>query len=130
MTPSDKVSINLKLKEGAKNVLNIIGNGGVGYGDKMLWDNSVITTLFSKKPQFFVTYKNNNTGEDLSQELQSFDYEEAAPYQGTLTGVTFPASPAISKNKYYFNRSHSITLNHVCKLGKDEELGNQWRLFV
>lgn len=123
LTPSDKVSINLKLKEGAKNVLNIIGNGGVGYGDKMLWDNSVITTLFSKKPQFFVTYKNNNTGEDLSQELQSFDYEEAAPYQGTLTGVTFPASPAISKNKYYFNRSHSITLNHVCKLGKDEELG-------
>src|SRR5574344_31262 len=121
-TPSDKASINLKLKRGAKNVLNIIGTLGAGYDNKMLWDNSLITTLFRRNSQFFVTYKGNNTGNDLSHELQSFD-DDDAPSQAILTDLTFPASPAISKEKYYFNRSHSLTYNNVYRLAENQERG-------
>ena len=54
-------------------MFNLIATLGGGYGDEGLWNNSVIATYFRRNSQFLATYKGNNTYEDLSQELYSFD---------------------------------------------------------
>ena len=73
LRPEEQASINLRLKEGVKGVFNLIATLGGGYGKDAQWNNSAFATYFRRNNQFLVTYKGNNTGEDLSQELYSFD---------------------------------------------------------
>ena len=114
LRPEEQASINLRLKEGVKGVFNLIATLGGGHGNDALWNNSAIATYFRRNSQFLVTYKGNNTGEDLSQELYSFDNDYSR---------TMPSAPGIDKRFYYFNRSHSATYNNVYRMGKYGEFG-------
>ncbi len=73
LRPEEQASINLRLKEGVNGVFNLIATLGGGYGGEGLWNNSAIATYFRRNSQFLATYKGDDTGEDLSQELYSFD---------------------------------------------------------
>ncbi len=121
LRPEEQASINLRLKEGVKGVFNLIGTLGGGYGDEGLWNNSAIATYFRRNSQFLATYKGNNTGEDLSQELYSFDND----YSRTnyISTISMPSAPGIDKRFYYFNRSHNATFNNVYRIGKSGEFG-------
>lgn len=120
LTEEDKASINLKLRKGVKGVFNVIATLSGGVERKMLWSNNLMATLFKKNSQFFAIYKGNNTGEDLRSELQSFDFRDTG--SPMLTQISFPIPPEISKEKYYFNRSHSFNYNNVYRVGRDAEL--------
>lgn len=121
LRPEEQASINIRLKEGVKGVFNLIATLGGGYSDEALWNNSAIATYFKRNSQFLATYKGNNTGEDLSQELYSFDND----YYRTsnITDISIPSAPGIDKRFYYFNRSHSATYNNVYRVGKSGEFG-------
>lgn len=121
LRPEEQASINLRLKEGVKGVFNLIATLGGGYGDDALWNNSAIATYFRRNSQFLATYKGNNTGEDLSQELYSFDNDYSRT--NNISSITMPSAPGIDKRFYYFNRSHSATFNNVYRVGKSGELG-------
>lgn len=111
LRPEEQASINLRLKEGVKGVFNLIATLGGGYGDKKLWNNSAIATYFRRNSQFLATYKGNNTGEDLSQELYSFDNDYSRT--SNISTISMPSAPGIDKRFYYFNRSHNATFNNV-----------------
>lgn len=121
LRPEEQASINLRLKEGVKGVFNLIATLGGGYGDEGLWNNSVIATYFRRNSQFLATYKGNNTGEDLSQELYSFDNDYSRT--SNISTISMPSAPGIDKRFYYFNRSHNATFNNVYRVGKSGEFG-------
>ena len=121
LRPEEQASINLRLKNGVSGVFNLIAALGGGYGDKCLWNNSAIATYFRRNSQFLITYKGNNTGEDLSQELHSSDND----YYRTnnITSAVMPSAPGIDRRFYFFNRSHNVTFNNVYRVGRSGELG-------
>ncbi len=121
LRPEEQASINLRLKEGVKGVFNLIATLGGGYGDEGLWNNSAIATYFRRNSQFLATYKSNNTGEDLSQELYSFDNDYSRT--NNISTISMPSAPGIDKRFYYFNRSHNATFNNVYRVGKSGEFG-------
>lgn len=121
LRPEEQASINLRLKEGVKGVFNLITTIGGGYGDEGLWNNSAIATYFRRNSQFLATYKGNNTGEDLSQELYSFDNDYSRT--SNISTISMPSAPGIDKHFYYFNRSHNATFNNVYRVGKSGEFG-------
>ena len=121
LRPEEQASINLRLKEGVKGVFNLITTIGGGYGDEGLWNNSAIATYFRRNSQFLATYKGNNTGEDLSQELYSFDNDYSRT--SNISTISMPSAPGIGKRFYYFNRSHNATFNNVYRVGKSGEFG-------
>lgn len=121
LRPEEQASINLKLKEGVKGVFNLIATLGGGYGDKFLWNNSAIVTYFRRNSQLLATYKGNNSGEDLAQDLYSFDNDYSRT--NALSTITMPSAPGIDKRFYYFNKSHSATYNNVYRIGREGELG-------
>ncbi|MDE5878331.1 MAG: Plug domain-containing protein [Muribaculaceae bacterium] len=121
LRPEEQASINLKLKKGIQGVFNLIATLGAGYSDNILWNNSAMATYFRRNSQFLATYKSNNTGDDLSQELCSFDDDYTRT--SNITSVTMPSAPGIDKRFYFFNRSHNITFNNVYRVGSNGELG-------
>lgn len=121
LRPEEQASINLRLKEGVKGVFNLIATLGGGYGDERLWNNSAIATYFRRNSQFLATYKGNNNGEDLSQELYSFDNDYSRT--SNISSISMPSAPGIDKRFYYFNRSHNATFNNVYRVGKSGEFG-------
>ncbi len=121
LRPEEQASINLRLKEGVKGVFNLIATIGGGYGDEGRWNNSAIATYFRRNSQFLATYKGNNTGEDLSQELYSFDNDYSRT--SNISTISMPSAPGIDKRFYYFNRSHNATFNNVYRVGKSGEFG-------
>ena len=121
LRPEEQASINIRLKEGVKGVFNLIATLGGGDGDDMLWNNSAIATYFKRNSQFLATYKGNNTGEDLSQELYSFDNDYSST--SNITNISMPSAPGIDKRFYYYNRSHSATFNNVYRVGDSGEFG-------
>lgn len=121
LRPEEQASINLRLKEGVNGVFNLIATLGGGYGDEELWNNSAIATYFRRNSQFLATYKSNDTGEDLSQELYSFDNDYSRT--SNISSISMPSAPGIDKRFYYFNRSHNATFNNVYRVGKSGEFG-------
>lgn len=121
LRPEEQASINLRLKEGVKGVFNLIATLGGGYDDEGLWNNSAIATYFRRNSQFLATYKGNNTGEDLSQELYSFDNDYSRT--SNISSISMPSAPGIDKRFYYYNRSHNATFNNVYRVGKSGEFG-------
>lgn len=121
LRPEEQASINLRLREGVKGVFNLIATLGGGYGDEGLWNNSAIATYFRRNSQFLATYKGNNTGEDLSQELYSFDNDFSRT--SNISSISMPSAPGIDKRFYYFNHSHNATFNNVYRVGKSGEFG-------
>lgn len=122
LKPEERASINLKLKSGVKGVANLIATLGGGYEDEALWNNELISTYFKKNSQLLVSYKGNNSGDDLEVELHSFDDNDYSK-TSTVSDITMPGAPGINKKYYYFNQSHSATYNHVFKVGNNGELG-------
>jgi hypothetical protein len=122
VSPTDQAAINLKLKDGVKGTLSAMGQLGVGAAP-LLWNNELITLYFAKKRQNINTYKGNNSGHDVSQELTSF-YSSGRNYldNGQFLSVLSPAPPPISTQRYLFNNIHTVSANVLTMLPREYEL--------
>jgi hypothetical protein len=117
---SDEAAINLKLKEGVKGTLSVMAQLGAGVSP-FLWNNELTGMYFAKKKQNITTYKANNTGNDLTKELRSFQTSlDLSPEQ--ITHIQMPSPPDISRNRYLFNNSHAATSNNLFSIGENKEL--------
>lgn len=116
---TDVAAINLKLKSSAKGAWNAILQAGGGYKPWM-WDAEVVPMFFGQRFQTITTYKTNNTGEDISRELNSH-FDSVNETSASLY-VTNPAAPPINENRYLDNNVHSISVNTINKVGKDGDI--------
>lgn len=119
IAPTDRAAINLRLKASSKGTWNGTMQLGGGYKPWM-WNAELTAMYFGRKFQTLNTYKTNNTGDDVSRELESF-YEGLDP-ASSLLGVRMPAEPALEQERYLDNDIHAVSLNTIAKLKKELEL--------
>lgn len=128
---SDDVAINLKLKESAKGTYAINAMAGAGtalssrvnVGDRGLWTGELIGMYFAKTRQNMMLYGTNNSGDDVAEQTKS-QYGEGGSVARPLMpmNIVMPSTPDIPQKRYWDNRSHLLSLNHLEKMGKDTEL--------
>ncbi len=118
LMPSDRTTLNLKLKESSKGVfIASLGVGG-GYDGGGLWDGEGAGMYFGHRSQHILTLKGNNIGQDLRYELGDHSGGGAASLTPTLSNPTLASPPGIDKEHYYFNRSESASSNNLFKNAK------------
>lgn len=116
---SDRAAINLILKSGAKGAWNGVVQAGAGY-QPILWNGEVTPMFFGKNFQTIITYKTNNTGDDVARELESsmglgWDAER-------LTGIQEAGNPPVNERLYLNNNIHSVSVNTINKTGENSDL--------
>ena len=120
--PSDKATLNIKLKQGYK--LRPFGEakGGIGGFNDVLWNNSLTLMNVGRKNQLLLTAKMDNNGENLSENtVEHIDYSDADNYEplpGEMIQTDGMAQPPISEKRYLRNKSYSVGLNHVHRIGR------------
>ena len=102
---SDRAAINLILKSGARGTWNGVVEAGTGY-QPILWNGEIAPMFFGKKFQTIMTYKTNNTGDNVAREVESsmgMNWEAEM-----LTGVQKPDHPPVNEELYLKNNIHTI----------------------
>lgn len=123
---TDQAAINLVLKNSAKRVFNAAVAIGGGY-KPALWTGELVSTYFARKFQMLNTYKTNNTGENLSEELTSFYNRQNKP--APILTIESPITPLFDIKRYLTSDIHLLSYNSLRKINKNLELttnGNYW----
>lgn len=121
-TFSDAAAINIKLKDSAKGTLALTSMLGIGY-KPWGWNTELVAMYFKKNMQDMSTYKSNNVGEDLKNELKShYDGERLILSPTSMLSIQEPNTPPIPLKRYYDNNSHAVAVNHLSKLKDSLEL--------
>ena len=116
---SDEAALNLKLKQGAKGTWNGILEIGGGYAPAM-WTGSFTPMMFSKNVQTILTYKTNNTGNDVGQELKSqFGGFGSIP---SLVKCVSPHTPPLDERSWLRNNIHAVSANGILKINDDSDI--------
>ena len=116
---SDDVALNLTFKKNAR--LRPLGQetAGAGLPGNYYAD---FNALFLKDQYKAINYlKGNNTGEDLQQELLSHnitDYQQRIGIDppATMLSLGTVNNPALSRDRYFFDRSGLLNLNNLVNL--------------
>lgn len=123
--PSDQAAINIKLKKS----VTMTGRGEVGAGfyDSALWNVKLTPMFFSKKMQWVLNYKTNNTGEAVENEgnmLGSFSRWEGRRSQANQNkwlGVENASTPNLPEKRYLMNNVHYLSGNILLNPFKNKE---------
>lgn len=118
---SNEAAINLKLKEGAKNILTIQALLGAGYADKLLWQEELVGTLFNHTNQNITTIKSSNTGDATFSEFRELSSSNEIGNLA-MTDVVTPSNPPLRKNRYSDQTTHTLGSNQLLKLKNNAEL--------
>lgn len=116
---SERAALNLTLTEEAKYRLVMQADLGAGGGEEgMLWNTRLLGMLFGRKMQNLSLYKNNNTGEEIAQEIRTMNTALGSA-EGNEESDLFGRSASnignIPRERYLFNRSHLAAINHLYK---------------
>ncbi len=115
VTPSEDITINLKLKSTAKGTWTISAMGGGGY-KPALWAAELVAMFFGKKVQNMTTYKGNNCGIDVNTELKSMTDDNLPHFINKAPlSVATPPNPGIATRRYIDNQSNTISVNQLVK---------------
>lgn len=121
----DKAALNIRLNKRYKQ--RPFGELQLAAGaSPWIWDNRLFLTQVGVNTQTMITGKMNNTGEDLSKEMQELvnieDIElyEILPNSFLQTEKFF--NTVLAKNRLLNNRSYFGGVNHLLKLSKDATL--------
>lgn len=121
-TPSERATLNIKLKRDYK--LRPFGEiqGGVGGFDNTLWNNLLTIINIAPKNQMLVTAKMNNTGESISDNtLDHIDVTDMDNYISLPENIIKTSSDVylpIMQKRYLRNKSYSVGINHMRRIGR------------
>ncbi|MFV0537203.1 MAG: carboxypeptidase-like regulatory domain-containing protein [Dysgonomonas sp.] len=119
---SEHAALNLKLKDSAKGIFTANAQAGIG-ASPLLLSNEVVGMLFAKNKQDIVMYKGDNTGRDVSKEINSFYSNEAGDISSNkMLSIPSSSPPAISQQRHLFNDAHMGSINDLRKLNQDYTL--------
>lgn len=118
---SNKVALNLTLKENAKRVW--FGNMGVGYGlvSQNRYELNSNLMNFGKKNKFYFLTSLNNTGEnatgDINHLIRPYRFDEPASIGDDQTAVTLLSAttdlPSLKQKRVNFNNAEMLCLNSI-----------------
>ena len=76
---------------------------------------------FGRRFQTMDTYKTNNTGDDVSEEIFGglMGFSDGA---SSVLGVKRPSVPPFGKNRYLDNQTHMVSANSIVRLRGDLNL--------
>lgn len=114
ISPSEDVTINLKLKEKAKGTLSINSMIGLGY-KPLLWSGEANAMYFGRKVQNITLYKGNNDGSDLRKEFNSMSTDGLQTSNSPMS-VVAPNVPNLPINRFLNNRSNAVSVNNLCRI--------------
>jgi hypothetical protein len=122
---SQQASLNIKLKHD----VSITGRGYLGTGfAPLLWDANITPMMFTKSVQLLASYQANNTGKDVSKQMQVLTLDDFARMaerpseKPGLVSLPVPGLPDFNENRYLDNNIHLLNLNGLIKLNNDLEL--------
>lgn len=120
---SDKVGINLNLKDKARLKLTARAEVAAGIADKALYDGTVNLMAFKKNYKAINSFKANNTGVNIAKDVISHNFtdflkqiENAVPQD--MLGLNTPGNPNISQQRYLFNNAALANTNNLFKTQK------------
>jgi hypothetical protein len=122
---SQQAALNIKLK----NSTSFTGQAEVGVGaSPLLWENNITPMLFSKSKQMITSYQTNNSGSNISNQLNSLTLDDL------LEGYNFQnrkrdwlhiqglRPPDFSERRWLDNATHLVSLNYLQRTKKDTDL--------
>lgn len=121
---SERASLNIKLKK----EVTTSGTAEVGAGlSPLLWKTKITPMLFSKKQQAILTYQSNNTGSDISKEIQDFSFsdfgrEEFSINKKDWLSIRQLSPPPFRQERWLDNNVHLGSINYLIRLRKDIDL--------
>lgn len=120
--PSDKATLNIKLKSGYKiRPFGEVEIGGGGF-DKALWSNRLSVINIAAKNQLMVTANMNNTGESYKfSSSKSINAADLDSYVALPKNAVRPFASFIMPlpgQRYIDNKSNSVSVNHLRRFGK------------
>lgn len=117
---SDKVAINLNLKDKARLRLTARAELGGGYANEPLYDGTINLMAFKKNYKAINSFKANNTGVDISNDVVShniMDFYKAVENNvpNDMLGLNYPNNPNINQQRYLFNNAALANTNNLHK---------------
>lgn len=112
---SDQAAINLKMKNKSKASLLVHGTVGGGWSQQpkgALWQGDIFTMMVTGKYQMITTFKGNNTGINLSDQLTDFTSDRAEESMAGYIYISSPLTPNLQRRRSYFNRSWMVSSSH------------------
>lgn len=121
---SPNAALNIRLKN--KSVYTGQIKAGAGAAP-LLWDINATPMSFQKNSQWLLSYQTNNTGSNISNQLQTLSHEtDLAQIQNTqkqqYLSVTKAMTPVVPSRYWLNNNAHLISVNGLRKLSNDYEL--------
>ena len=125
-TYTDEAAVNIRMKEGAKSHWVTSFNGGAGISnDKGLWKFEGFGLRIKSDFQTMLTYKTNNTGQDISKETTSLFSLDDLEGQSDYIQLSPPTTPHLAESRTLFNRSHAVTLNTLKRFNESSQMNVQ-----
>lgn len=125
---STDVAINLVIKDEAK--LKMSGEAKLGGGWPEQYFADVSTMLFNNKHKLLHVLKANNTGVDLTQDMEELvrmDMQEANPYRLSAGTV---GDPQLPKMRYFLNNSGGVFAKDLFNLKRNWQVKADVDLFL
>ncbi len=124
--PTNKTSLNIKLK---KNIA-VTGTVYAGIGlPPFLWDVNITPMIFSKKQQLITSYKTNNTGNDVSRDLNTLTIEDLADalennldHSKNILNIKELSVPDFFKKFFVANNIHLLNTNYLFKTKNEYQI--------
>ncbi|WP_413670677.1 carboxypeptidase regulatory-like domain-containing protein [Mucilaginibacter sp. Mucisp86] len=122
---SDDVALNLSFKKGAK--LQMVGQESIGAGLPGNYDVDLNAMMFKDKYKAINYLKANNTGNDLQEDLVSHNYADYIQridndVPATVLSLGSVNDPALSRNRYLFNKAGILNLNNLVNFKKNVQM--------
>lgn len=120
---SEKTSLNIKLKD----EVTTSGTGTLGMGAApLLWKANITPMLFKKDLQAIISYQSNNTGTDVSSDLQRLVIREPeksfSPRPTNLLGLLNIQKPPFPQELWRDNHIHLSSANFLTQLKNNSHL--------
>lgn len=127
LSESEQAAINLRLKDGSKSHLITTIQAAIGLPS--LWNSNLTTMMFSKQWQMISTYKTNNTGEDLLNDIREHASFLEPPrqefHETDYLSLPVDRLSELKQNRTLFNKSHLLSTNWIFGIGQDATLDAQ-----
>ena len=125
-TYTDEAAVNIRMKEGAKSHWVTSFNGGAGISSHTgLWKFEGFGLRLKSDFQTMLTYKTNNTGQDISKETTSLFSLDDLEDQSDYIQLSPPTTPNLAESRTLFNRSHAVTLNTLKRFNESSQINVQ-----
>ena len=125
-TYTDEAAVNIRMKERAKSHWVTSFNGGAGISSHTgLWKFEGFGLRLKSNFQTMLTYKTNNTGQDISKETTSLFNFDDLESRSDYIQLSPPTTPNLAESRTLFNRSHAVTLNTLKRFNESSQMNVQ-----